>query len=80
VVVRHTPSTAAPRGSPTLNAGGTVASYEQGAFLASGAPAPDGPDGVAQACMTMTFVGDAVVRAVRAAHHYTHRDAATGHV
>ena len=64
MVVRHTPSTTVLKYTLTLNADGTTKSYEEGVFLADGSPAPAGPDGVAQARMTMSFVGDTVIREV----------------
>ena len=63
-VVRHTPSTTVLKYTLTLNADGTTKSYEEGVFLANGSPAPAGPDGVSQAKMTMSFVGDTVIREV----------------
>ena len=61
-VVRHTPSTTVLKYALAFNADGTVASYEEGIFLADGSPAPPTPDGVSQARMTMTFTGDSVIR------------------
>jgi hypothetical protein len=61
-VVRHTPSTTVLRYALRFNPDGTVASYEEGIFLADGSPAPPAPDGTSQARMTMTFTGDSVIR------------------
>jgi DUF2911 family protein len=61
-VVRHTPSTTVLRYAVRFNPDGTVASYEEGIFLADGSPAPPAPDGTSQARMTMTFTGDSVIR------------------
>lgn len=61
-VVRHTPSTTVLRYTLTFNPDETVASYEEGVFLADGSPAPTLADGISPARMTMTFTGDSVVR------------------
>ena len=61
-VVRHTPSTTVLRYALRFNPDGTVASYEEGIFLADGSPAPPASDGTSQARMTMTFTGDSVIR------------------
>src|SRR4026208_1590249 len=56
-VVRHTPLTNVVRYTITLNADGSVGSYEQRITRADGAPVPTAP-----APLTMRFTADSVIR------------------
>ena len=64
-LVRHLPLNAVLKYSLTLNADGSVASYEQGTYRPDGTPVPvNAQTGVSAQGLKMTFTADSVIREV----------------
>ena len=61
-VVSHLPITSVLKYAITLNADGTVASYEQGSYRGDGTPAPNSPQGVQATGIRIVFASDSVTR------------------